>query len=1782
MSTLPSPITIPSYPPNQSRPSPSNAARHICQEARLVLTSLRGGPPYVARGDLALGLKELRGLVRTRFLSSSSSAAAAAAAAAVVGEHENAQHGEVWSAQQQVQSSVLANKGEELIVTSTENDDNTTNNTTQSITPRSSSSVIRIPPPPSPVRASKNAEGPLPVDEMNNRSNNDNEEGGTTEADRNNSSSSGTEPTTVIDNTTAESNNNDDSNVNNNADDEMTTPRPTSPVNNPSTPHSVPASPDGHYHRQTPGSTVSNTSSIGVGGAGTDAGGGGIDVPPMPPYPLPHLPTDDQLVHNNTNKRTSSSLLPMPSPTNNNNNNMNDPGPYARPFLAVIVDPRAAGPHTLVALNSLYRLLESGSIVQIAHSGGGTDPQHEDATTKTNSSSNDDNQHFETTLEAIAQGVLACRFEQTDAHADEAVEMAIADLLRLLVELDACGPKYGELVLVRQLAMVKRGRELVLKQQQQGGGGDDNKTATPPSSKRSTAINTPKVRVQRLPSAVLMEAFHSVFMTRHTFVHSSGGHHSPALAFHFEQVLMKMIHCVFGGEDNGKAKRMSTRHLGAGRQILGFLIDQLLTLSKGSGGGGGSGGTAWYGSLSDIQEKKALCLRLIQCCLKTGWGGDDSTSSTTEGGVNATNVEDKATLALIEDDLCLALLTTGQAVWAHLDEFAQSSSSGDILGSPGTSLEVLSEVCAALSLLWSLPLLRSRLCSQFESIFSGFYQRALSLLRRRPLPEDGAVYQANVLFDSQVEVILESLVDILSLHGMENGPKSVGSMSTLEELFLAYDCSPKESDVASGLLVELSRCCGGNVDEDGESILPSMSPSRSGSSGQQTPTSQKSGFSSTFITRHRPVPDHLKELCFEALLGSLRRLFHGVESLSSPGEEKKEDAQESTETTSPASKGLREAKNHKRLLHHAARLFNEKSKKGFQYLVDHGILPNPVTPHSVAAFLRTGLVVGLDKAAVGQYLGEIGKDAAKAEKPPPVWELDWFHKEILTMYCSSFGFENQSLLDSLRMFLAAFRLPGEAQMIDRILQGFSESVGRVCEESMNGSLKLFSSDEKRAADAAYLLSFSIIMLNTDLHNENIRPDRKMKVIDFVRNNKNYGKEISDRDLPVEYLEGIYKKIKEEQIRTLGEGADGSMTLERWKDVMKNTSSFQTHHLQDTKDVKELLIESAWQPVLSAMSGLWGMIPTGVDNGDFDIQDQNGTLQGARFGIDLANEILSGASSLGRQDIFQDLFINVCYMSGLLGNYNMSTEERTYCFVDSLERQSALIVAINTAVENGDIIGLDGWKYIWGMIFELRDLQLLSGKNLKESDPDLLTGEARIEFSRRLMQLDEPDVIQDTPRKGIMSLVFGTGSSDSLSNQLTRRGSQQSLHGKEDLLLWDEIASSDEEDEPSSNNDEYASLPYYQRSPSRQFSSVGTAFENQLFNEMAYGNDDLPVTGLERIDSRQAELLSPRGRVRNRLANLVDFNGLISETRYLCDDGLSDTLNALIDIIRDSSKNNNANEEAAISGLPISPASEAFAEILLCEVVRKNRDRFAFIWENILSAHYNSRLTCRPEGSEVESDSMILTPGIEKCVSGILKICIWASSRNVFANEVLPTLEILHPPLGACVWSPLELNLDKHLSEGLWRICRNVDGLSQIDDKAWEGILGLLDWCASRGGIPSRDNFGSLDEDDPSLQAFRSLHLMLHAEELKDIVPYGVVKSIRSLVEAGERGHCPKLSIAGLDLLQLIHTRMETLVIQKESELLLHCWNPTVDAVAEPAEKSRNGVSNVFIICAYHR
>jgi brefeldin A-inhibited guanine nucleotide-exchange protein len=67
-----------------------------------------------------------------------------------------------------------------------------------------------------------------------------------------------------------------------------------------------------------------------------------------------------------------------------------------------------------------------------------------------------------------------------------------------------------------------------------------------------------------------------------------------------------------------------------------------------------------------------------------------------------------------------------------------------------------------------------------------------------------------------------------------------------------------------------------------------------------------------------------------------------------------------------------------------------------------------------------------------------------------------------------------------------------------------------------------NSDVFPTADAAFILAFSVIMLNTDLHNPAIKEDRRMTKEGFVRNN---GGICDGQDLPSEFLTGIFDRIK---------------------------------------------------------------------------------------------------------------------------------------------------------------------------------------------------------------------------------------------------------------------------------------------------------------------------------------------------------------------------------------------------------------------------------------------------------------------------------------------------------------------------------------------------------------------------------------------------------------------------------------------------------------------------------
>ena len=72
-------------------------------------------------------------------------------------------------------------------------------------------------------------------------------------------------------------------------------------------------------------------------------------------------------------------------------------------------------------------------------------------------------------------------------------------------------------------------------------------------------------------------------------------------------------------------------------------------------------------------------------------------------------------------------------------------------------------------------------------------------------------------------------------------------------------------------------------------------------------------------------------------------------------------------------------------------------------------------------------------------------------------------------------------------------------------------------------------------DTCFILSFSIIMLNTALHNPNVK--MKISAEQFVKQNRGLN---SGRDLPSDMLEAIYRSIKEEPFKIPEENYDDLM------------------------------------------------------------------------------------------------------------------------------------------------------------------------------------------------------------------------------------------------------------------------------------------------------------------------------------------------------------------------------------------------------------------------------------------------------------------------------------------------------------------------------------------------------------------------------------------------------------------------------------------------------------------
>ncbi|CAJ0826771.1 16653_t:CDS:10 [Entrophospora sp. SA101] len=328
---------------------------------------------------------------------------------------------------------------------------------------------------------------------------------------------------------------------------------------------------------------------------------------------------------------------------------------------------------------------------------------------------------------------------------------------------------------------------------------------------------------------------------------------------------------------------------------------------------------------------------------------------------------------------------------------------------------------------------------------------------------------------------------------------------------------------------------------------------------------------------------------------------------------------------------------------------------------------------------------------------------------------------IMHAFVDLMNFKKMKFVDALRQFLQSFRLPGEAQKIDRFMLKFAERY-------VDGNPEQFAN-----ADTAYVLAYSVIMLNTDLHNPQIK--RRMTKIEFIKNNRGID---DNSDLPDEFLNSIYDEISNNEIKMKDEqdaalmqqtsptpssgigiasignaivnvGRDykkeaynaasqemANKTEQLFKSMLRaqrrgiytaNTTFYSASHFEHVKP----MFEVAWMPVLAGLSGP-------LQNTE-DVEISNLALEGFKLAIRI-----------------------VCLFDMELERNAFVTTLAKFTFLNNLgEMKSKNVDAIKTLLEVSLAEGnyLKGsWRDVLTCVSQLERFQLISTGVDQTTVPDL--------------------------------------------------------------------------------------------------------------------------------------------------------------------------------------------------------------------------------------------------------------------------------------------------------------------------------------------------------------------------------------------------------------------------------------------------------------------------------
>lgn len=351
---------------------------------------------------------------------------------------------------------------------------------------------------------------------------------------------------------------------------------------------------------------------------------------------------------------------------------------------------------------------------------------------------------------------------------------------------------------------------------------------------------------------------------------------------------------------------------------------------------------------------------------------------------------------------------------------------------------------------------------------------------------------------------------------------------------------------------------------------------------------------------------------------------------------------------------LIEIKNKKKLLITGTEQFNQKPKKGIQFLQEKGLLTIPMDNTEVAQWLREN--PRLDKKMIGEFVS------------------DRKNIDLLESFVSTFSFQGLRLDEALRLYLEAFRLPGEAPVIHRLLEAFTEH-WRNC----NGSPFADS-------DACFALAYAVIMLNTDQHNHNVRKQNvPMTLEEFRKNLKGVN---GGKDFEQDILEDMYHAIKNEEIVMPEEQTGLVRENYVWNVLLHRGATPEGVFLHVPPGSYDLdLFTMTWGPTIAALSYV------------FDKSLEETIIQKAISGFRKCAMI---SAHYGLSDVFDNLIISLCKFTALSSE---SIENLPSVFGSNPKAHIAAKTVFHLAHRHGDILR-EGWKNIMEAMLQLFRAQLL--------------------------------------------------------------------------------------------------------------------------------------------------------------------------------------------------------------------------------------------------------------------------------------------------------------------------------------------------------------------------------------------------------------------------------------------------------------------------------------------